>query len=235
MALAINQHRVLVLNKLWVAVNTYNLHDAMCKLLSTYRNGESKAKIIDPSADFATYSWTDWEKMRPEDGENVIRTPTKAFKIPEVILLSRYDKMPMHRVNFSRRAIHKRDNYTCQYCGAKPGTFELTIDHIEPRAQGGLTTWENCTSACVPCNSQKANRCPEKAVRGKSQKDWKPITKPDEPVGWKGPSPMKLRKIPVKPKFSLFRAKRSVAPKSWASFLSEVYWDTELINDEDEE
>lgn len=235
MALPINQHRVLVLNKLWVAVNTYNLHDAMCKLFSTYRNGESKAKIIDPSADFATYTWADWEKMRPKEGENVIRTPSKAFRIPEVILLARYDKMPHHRANFSRRAIHKRDNYLCQYCGDRPGTFELTIDHIVPRAQGGLTTWDNCVSACVTCNSQKANRHPEKACRAKGQKDWRLDAKPDDPVGWKGPSPMKLRKMPVKPKFSLFKAKRAVAPKSWTSFLSEVYWSCELVNDEEEE
>jgi hypothetical protein len=56
-------------------------------------------------------------------------------------------------------SVLERDNYTCVYCG-KEG---LTIDHVVPRAQGGLTTSKNCVTACKSCNSKKADRTPEEA------------------------------------------------------------------------
>ena len=57
--------------------------------------------------------------------------------VPEVITLTDYDRLPAAAVSFSRRNIFKRDHYTCQYCGKKPGMEDLTLDHVIPRAQGG--------------------------------------------------------------------------------------------------
>jgi hypothetical protein len=56
-------------------------------------------------------------------------------------------------------SVLERDNYTCVYCG-KEG---LTIDHVVPRAQGGITSSKNCVTACKSCNSKKADRTPEEA------------------------------------------------------------------------
>ena len=82
------------------------------------------------------------------------------LRVPEVVALAGYDRLPEAAVAFSRRNIFKRDHYTCQYCGVQPGTEELTIDHVIPRSQGGTSTWENCVLACVACNKQKADRTP---------------------------------------------------------------------------
>lgn len=38
-------------------------------------------------------------------------------------------------------------------------------DHVRPRAAGGTTTWENIVSACMPCNSRKANSLPNYSAR----------------------------------------------------------------------
>jgi 5-methylcytosine-specific restriction endonuclease McrA len=54
----------------------------------------------------------------------------------------------------------RRDNHTCQYCG---NTKNLTIDHVIPRAKGGLNIWENVVIACEPCNNRKGNRTPHEA------------------------------------------------------------------------
>ncbi len=32
-----------------------------------------------------------------------------------------------------------------------------------PTSRGGADTWENCASACKPCNQRKANMMPEEA------------------------------------------------------------------------
>jgi 5-methylcytosine-specific restriction endonuclease McrA len=52
----------------------------------------------------------------------------------------------------SRSMIYKRDNNTCQYCGARS---KLTIDHIVPRSRGGDDSWENLVVACSSCNTKK--------------------------------------------------------------------------------
>ena len=37
------------------------------------------------------------------------------------------------------------------------------MDHVKPKKQGGLDTWENLVAACQSCNRKKGNRTPEEA------------------------------------------------------------------------
>ena len=43
----------------------------------------------------------------------------------------------------------------CSYCRTNPAT---SIDHVEPRVNGGDLTDDNLTPACTPCNSSKSAR-----------------------------------------------------------------------------
>jgi len=226
------KRKVLVLNKCWTAIGVANLQRAITLLFSSHVDGqyigEPKARIIDPALDFQTFTWEDWSKLRPKNDEDVIKGIGADFRVPEIIMLTQYDKLPQQRVHFSRKTIYRRDSFTCQYCKDKLSSELLTIDHILPRAKGGQTTWENCVLACVPCNKQKADRMLSDAYRGKKQADYHPIK---SPMGWKGPSPMKLLSVPKKPKFSILRGDKAVIPKSWEHFVSLVYWQIELEND----
>jgi len=72
------------------------------------------------------------------------------------------------RVRFNKKNIMARDSYRCQYCGTSDGL--LTIDHVFPRSRrgprypsGGTTSWENCVTACIDCNTRKGNRTPDEA------------------------------------------------------------------------
>ena len=115
------------------------------------------------SRDFQLYTWADWSRLAPLEGEPFIQAVRFRLRVPEVIALSQYDRVPTSIVAFSRRNLFKRDHYTCQYCGTQPGSEDLTIDHVLPRSLGGLTNWENCVLACVDCNKRKANRSPQQA------------------------------------------------------------------------
>jgi len=55
-----------------------------------------------------------------------------------------------------KRLIFKRDNYTCQYCGAENVTLEC--DHFYPIALGGDNSDRNLVTACVPCNRAKGKK-----------------------------------------------------------------------------
>ena len=96
-------------------------------------------------------------------GAPCIRSARARLRVPEVVCLTRYDRLPATAVTFSRRNVARRDHHTCQYCGAQPGGEAITIDHVVPRSQGGASSWTNCVAACVACNARKADRTPEQA------------------------------------------------------------------------
>lgn len=195
---------VLVLNKNWQAIGTTNLQRAITLLMSEYKNGLRKAEVIDEFS--MPRTWEEWSilKNKSFDENKIIRSVSGIYHIPEIIKLNGYDKLKIHRVTFSRANIFKRDQFACQYCGDKPGTEELTIDHIIPKSLGGKTNWENCVVACVDCNSRKAN----KLLKNTN---------------------MKLLKIPIVPKATDIKLK--VKYQSWIAWLNQNYWNVELEND----
>ena len=146
----------LVLNRNWQAVNVATVARALVLLWN------ESARVVDPS-DYQTYTWEDWSKLRPADDVRFIQAVRFRLRVPEVITLTDYDRLPAAAVTFSRRNIFKRDHYTCQYCGKQPGMEELTLDHVTPRAQGGASRWDNCVLACLECNKRKADRTPQQA------------------------------------------------------------------------
>ena len=95
-------------------------------------------------------------------------------KLPTVIRLLYYVKVPYREVSLSRKNILLRDNNSCQYCNYKGS--ELSIDHVLPRSRGGSDNWENVTTACLRCNIQKGNRTPEEANMNLKRKPYKPLS-----------------------------------------------------------
>jgi len=105
-----------------------------------------------------THAFEDWVCLPEPPVEHWIQTPSMPIPVPEVVQLRHYDKVPRHIAPFTRRNLHRRDSHTCQYCGRHEPSEHLSIDHINPKSRGGLTSWENCVLACVRCNAQKADR-----------------------------------------------------------------------------
>ena len=190
------QRPTLVLNRNWQPVNVATVARALVLLFN------ETARVVDP-ADYQLYDWEDWSKLRPHDGEGFVQAVRFRLRVPEVITLTGYDRLPTAAVTFSRRNIFKRDRFTCQYCGVQPGGEELTLDHVVPRAQGGESRWDNCVLACLTCNKQKADRTPQQAR-------------------------MRLRKQPVQPTWKPLYAAHDVRIESWSKFVSEAYWNVAL-------
>ncbi len=92
-----------------------------------------------------------------------IHTAHIDIPVPYVIRLIDYRRIPRRTRSVSRKSIMARDNHQCQYCLDNPAHEKLTLDHITPRAQGGMSTWENLVACCFKCNNLKGNRTPEEA------------------------------------------------------------------------
>lgn len=102
-----------------------------------------------------------------EETGRVLRSIRAEFPVPSVIALKRYINVPRRRASWSRKGILARDNYTCIYCGVKPGAMvrgkilvkkDFTVDHIHPKSRGGKDTWTNTACACYACNHRKGDR-----------------------------------------------------------------------------
>ena len=126
----------------------------------------------------STLTWEDAIKYMVLDKADVIlyhenwivRSARWETQVPSVMMLREYMK-PKMAVRFSRTNVYLRDNCQCQYCGTSIDRKEATLDHVLPVSKGGKSTWENCTTACAPCNASKSDK----------QKGWKPKIKPYKP------------------------------------------------------
>ena len=92
-----------------------------------------------------------------------VHSTRQTMKLPSVIRLLEYRRIPHQTRSLSRKNILMRDRYTCQYCRRVMPSAELTLDHVQPRSRSGETTWENLVACCHPCNNRKGNRTPDEA------------------------------------------------------------------------
>ena len=87
----------------------------------------------------------------------IVRSARWETQVPSVIILRDYMKIKT-TVRFSRSNVYLRDNGQCQYCGCNIERKVATLDHVLPVSKGGKTTWDNCVTACGPCNSHKSDK-----------------------------------------------------------------------------
>jgi 5-methylcytosine-specific restriction endonuclease McrA len=155
-----------------------------------------KASIVDP-ADYSVYSWLEWADLDATGDEYVLTTTRANVKVPEVIVLSKHDKVYIKDLRLTKRNIYIRDRYKCQYTGKQLKFDEANIDHVIPRSRGGKNTWSNLVVCTKEINSMKGDRTPAEA-------GLKLIKKPVKP------SPDGPHKL-MDPKFNM--------PESWSKFI----------------
>ncbi len=191
---------VLVLNRHYQPIHITNAKRAFSLLYL------GVARAID--REFRTFDFESWAALSAELGDDVIHTVDRVIRVPRVIVLQIYDRMPKTKVRFSRHNIYTREGNTCQYCGQTLPRTELNLDHVVPRAQGGRTTWENVVCCCIECNLSKGARTPVQAG-------------------------LRLLKQPARPRWTpTFRASGDkIRYREWLPFLdlpSASYWNAEL-------
>ena len=193
---------VLVLNRLWQAVNTCSVRRAFTLLYQ----GHAQVVSTDGANNYLTHdftSWRDFSQANPEP--EMVRTISVSIRIPRIIVLLLFERLPKKEVKFTRHNVFERDRNTCQYCGKVFERQELNLDHVLPRDRGGQTTWENIVCSCIPCNTRKGNRLPHEAglqlIRKPKRPKWRPFVN-----------------------ISFSRRHHD----SWKHFLDLAYWNVEL-------
>lgn len=197
---------VLMLNRLYMAIRVINARRALTLL---YQDLAEVVWVED--GQFLSYDFSSWvevsqAKHRFEPAQHDwVRTVRFHIAVPRIIRLLQFDRLPRTTVKLNRRNLFARDANRCQYCGHRFPTSELSLDHIVPRSQGGVNSWENIVCACVRCNVRKGGRTPDQAGMHL-------ITQPKRPHR----SPVLTIKM------------SDTRYASWKQFLDFAYWDVEL-------
>jgi 5-methylcytosine-specific restriction endonuclease McrA len=192
--------KVLVLNRSYLPIHITSVRRAFALLY------QGLAQAVNDQ--YQTFDFESWSELSVSVHDDSVGLVNRVIRVPRVILLLTYDRVPKRRVRFSRFNIYARDRNTCQYCGCQFSRSELNIDHVIPRSRNGLSTWENVVCSCHECNRRKGGRTPEEAR-------------------------MKLLRRPRRPEWTPFMVETFSLKRyrEWLPFLSMVdvsYWNTEL-------
>lgn len=155
----LNKSTVLVLNRNWQAIAVKTPAEAF----SMMATGNATALNISRDDDMTPVRWEDWMKLPVNEGDNSIGTVHGPVRVPTVLVLARFDRVPKRRPKFCAKAIWERDGGICQYTGRKLKPNEGNIDHIVPVSRGGKSTWDNCVLADKKVNSKKGCKLPDEA------------------------------------------------------------------------
>ncbi len=193
--------KVLVLNRSYLPVHVTSVRRAFVLLY------QDIARAVDEQ--YRTFDFESWSQLAVSVEHDSVGLVSRVVRVPRVILLVAYDRVPKRHVRFSRHNIYARDDNTCQYCGVRFPRAELNLDHVIPRSRGGLAVWENVVCSCHRCNRRKGGRTPEEAS-------------------------MRLMKKPTRPRWTPFVAESFSLRlyREWGPFLNPVdvsYWNAELI------
>jgi 5-methylcytosine-specific restriction endonuclease McrA len=162
---------VLVLNRSYLPIHVTSVRRAFSLLY------QGLARAVNNQ--YETFDFESWQALSVTVHEDAIGTVGGLIRVPRVILLTAFDRVPKRHVRFSRLNIYARDRSICQYCGRRLPRSELNLDHVLPRSRGGSSTWENVVCSCVDCNRKKGGRTPDDAglrlIRKPFRPRWTPV------------------------------------------------------------
>ena len=142
---------VLVLNRSYLPIHVTSVRRAFSLLY------QGIARAVDEQ--YQTFDFDGWRQLAVARDMDSIGTAGGRIRVPRVIVLIAFDRLPKRHVRFSRINLMARDSFRCQYCGSHADS----IDHVVPRSRGGRDVWDNLAAACRPCNSAKRDRTPAEA------------------------------------------------------------------------
>jgi 5-methylcytosine-specific restriction endonuclease McrA len=155
----LNRASVLVLNRNWQAINIRTPQDAFCQMAT----GVATALEIEGENHIRPVTWAEWVTLPIREQDQVVHTVRGAIRVPTVIVLANFARVPKKRPKLCARTIRERDGNRCQYTGVVLKPDEGNIDHVLPRSRGGQDTWENCVWSSKTVNTKKGNRLPHEA------------------------------------------------------------------------
>ncbi len=105
-----------MLNRLWQAVNICSARRAFALVYA----GHAHIVSSDPANNFMTHDFESWRDLSANAPDHeVVTTISFKIRIPRVIVLLVFDRLPKKEVKFTRHNVFERDKNTCQVPAAR--------------------------------------------------------------------------------------------------------------------
>jgi 5-methylcytosine-specific restriction endonuclease McrA len=169
-------HRqVLVLNRVWQAIDVKPVHEALSMMAAGASTG------LDIREDtMIPVTWDNWLTLPILREDEVIHTSKLAVRMPTVIVACNYSKIPKRRPKFTLRNIARTYGNRCAYTDRVLRPEEWSKDHVVPLSRGGKDVPENVVLAARDVNNRKGDKLPHEAGL-RAPKIRKLTTQPIEP------------------------------------------------------
>ncbi len=104
-------------------------------------------------------SWTYGEEVMEVHGGHSRLTGEQTVMTLNSIMACRGKVFTKSRVEppLTNRALFRRDQNVCLYCGNVFKECQLSRDHVHPLSRGGTDSWTNVVTSCKRCNTRKGN------------------------------------------------------------------------------
>jgi len=127
--------KVLILNRSYLPIHVTSVRRAFTLLY------QGIARAVNEQ--YQTFDFESWSDLSVSVRDESVGLVNRVIRVPRVILLVSYDRVPKRQVRFSRYNIYARDKCTCQYCGRKLPRHELNLDHVKREGKPGLPIQKN--------------------------------------------------------------------------------------------
>lgn len=186
--------KVLILNKAYLPINVATWWEVMTEW------SKHKITVIDTYPDYVIRT-----------GINNVTGKQLVMNCPSIVYMHKstiHQHALVRTIPFSRENIFHRDDGKCIYCKIELTLNNFTIEHVIPKAKGGLNDWYNCRVSCSSCNQLKGDKTLEE-------------------LGWPNPPEVGVPTLNKKvPKNLINELKGKIPVESWRPY---IYWDFDNI------
>src|SRR4051794_15100747 len=117
----LNKTTVLVLNRNWQAINIRTPADAICQMATGVATALEIVFSDNATAEAARAEtlrpvpWDEWITLPVREQDQAIHTVRGAIRLPTVIVLANFARVPKKCPKFCSRTLRERDGNRCQY------------------------------------------------------------------------------------------------------------------------
>ena len=134
---------VLVLNRNWQAIDVKTPAQAFCMMA----NGNATALDIQGTGDMRPARWSEWLELETREQDNAVRTVRGLVRVPTVLVLARYNKVPKRRPKLSARGIWKETGENASTQGkslvrTKAISITSYLDPVAGQPHGRIAFWQ---------------------------------------------------------------------------------------------
>jgi len=155
--------KVLLLNKLMQPLRLVSVRRAFFLLAKSRRKNPSMkvatALEVDENHEIiGPMRWEDWIVQPIRPGDRSVATAKHRIRVPSIIVLSDYDRVPVVKANLTKANMWDRQKGKDMYTLEDLKWDDCDMDHYVAQSKGGATSWTNCGLTKIAHNRKKGDR-----------------------------------------------------------------------------